>query len=82
MKAYVFNGDKGDDIAVGEIPDDLKDQAQEYHDKLVEQCAELDEDLIEKFFNDEGNFSSRVKGCFKKGYYRGYSYSLSLRYSL
>ena len=25
MKAYVFNGDKGDDIAVGEIPDDLKD---------------------------------------------------------
>ena len=45
MKAYVFNGDKGDDIAVGEIPDDLKDQAQEYHDKLIEQCAELDEDL-------------------------------------
>ena len=30
MKAYVFNGDKGDDIVVGEIPDDLKDQAQEY----------------------------------------------------
>ena len=52
MKAYVFNGDKGDDIQVGEIPDDLKDQAQEYHDKLIEQCAELDEDLMEKFFND------------------------------
>ena len=69
MKAYVFNGDKGDDIVVGDIPADLADQAQEYHDKLVEQCAELDEDLMEKFFNDEENFSSRVKGCFKKGYY-------------
>ena len=28
MKAYIFNGDKGDDIEVGEIPADLKDQAQ------------------------------------------------------
>ena len=46
MKAYVFNGDKGDDIVVGDIPADLADQAQEYHDKLVEQCAELDEDLM------------------------------------
>ena len=36
------------DIQVGEIPADLQDQAQEYHDKLVEQCAELDEDLMEK----------------------------------
>mgnify|MGYP000826620310 FL=1 len=40
MKAYIFNGDKGDDIQVSEIPADLADQAQEYHDKLVEQCAE------------------------------------------
>ena len=40
MKAYIFNGDKGDDIEVGEIPADLKEQAEEYHDKLIEQCAE------------------------------------------
>ncbi len=30
MKAYIFNGDKGDDIEVGEIPADLKDQAEDY----------------------------------------------------
>ena len=66
MKAYVFNGDKGDDIVVGEIPDDLKDQAQEYHDKLVEQCAELDEDLMEKFFNDEEITIDEIKACIRK----------------
>lgn len=47
MQAYIFNNDKGDDITIGEIPADLKDQAEEYHDKLIEQCAELDEDLME-----------------------------------
>ena len=71
MKAYVFNGDKGDDIAVGEIPDDLKDQAQEYHDKLVEQCAELDEDLMEKFFNDEELTIPELKAALRKGTIEG-----------
>ena len=71
MKAYVFNGDKGDDIAVGEIPDDLKDQAQEYHDKLVEQCAELDEDLMEKFFNDEEISVPELKAALRKGTIEG-----------
>ena len=71
MKAYVFNGDKGDDIVVGEIPDDLKDQAQEYHDKLVEQCAELDEDLMEKFFNDEELTVPELKAALRKGTIEG-----------
>ena len=71
MKAYVFNGDKGDDISVGEIPDDLKDQAQEYHDKLIEQCAELDEDLMEKFFNDEELTIPELKAALRKGTIEG-----------
>ena len=71
MKAYVFNGDKGDDISGGEIPDDLKDQAQEYHDKLIEQCAELDEDLMEKFFNDEELTIPELKAALRKGTIEG-----------
>ena len=35
-----------------EIPDDLKDKAQEYHEKLVEAAAEADDDLMNKFFED------------------------------
>ena len=71
MKAYIFNGDKGDDIQVGEIPADLQDQAQEYHDKLVEQCAELDEDLMEKFFNDEELTIPELKAALRKGTIEG-----------
>ena len=71
MKAYIFNGDKGDDIEVGEIPADLKDQAEEYHDKLIEQCAELDEDLMEKFFNDEELTVPELKAALRKGTIEG-----------
>ena len=71
MKAYIFNGDKGDDIEVGEFPADLKDQAEEYHDKLIEQCAELDEDLMEKFFNDEEISVPELKAALRKGTIEG-----------
>ena len=72
MKAYIFNGDKGDDIRVGEIPADLQDRgSREYHDKLVEQCAELDEDLMEKFFNDEELTIPELKAALRKGTIEG-----------
>ena len=67
MQAYVFNGDKGDDIAVGEIPADLKDQAEEYHSKLVEQCVELDEDLMEKYLEGEDISVEELKKALRKG---------------
>ncbi len=53
MKAYIYNDDKGDNITVGDIPDDYKDVAEEYHEKLIEQCAELDDDLMEKYLEGE-----------------------------
>ena len=67
MKAYVFNGDKGDDIEVGAIPDDLKDQADEYHNKLIEQCVELDEDLMEKYLEGEEVTVPELKAALRKG---------------
>ena len=69
MQAYVFNGDKGDDIQVGEIPADLKDQAEEYHSKLIEQCVELDEDLMEKYLEEgeEGITVAELKAALRKG---------------
>ena len=69
MQAYVFNGDKGDDIQVGEIPADLKDQAEEYHSKLIEQCVELDEDLMEKYLEEgeEGITVAELKDALRKG---------------
>ena len=67
MQAYIFNNDKGDDITIGEIPADLKDQAEEYHDKLVEQCAELDEEIMEKYLEGEELTVAELKAALRKG---------------
>ena len=67
MQAYTFNNDKGDDITISEIPDDFKDQAAEYHDKLVEQVVELDEDLMEKYLEGEEVTVPELKAALRKG---------------
>ncbi len=53
MKAYIYNDDKGDDISVIDIPDDMKDDAELYHVELVEKISELDDDLMMEYL--EGN---------------------------
>ena len=49
MKAYIYNDDKGEDISILDIPEDMKDDAELYHTELVEKICELDDDLIPDF---------------------------------
>ena len=66
MKAYVYYDDLGKDIRVEEIPEDMKDKAQQYHDEMVEHVAEQDEALMEKYF-EEGELSiEEIKACIRK----------------
>ena len=51
MDSYIYNDKLGKDITVGEIPDDMKDQAAEWHTKLVEQICDLDDDLMEQYLD-------------------------------
>ena len=51
MKAYIYNDDKGDDISVVDIPDDMKDDAELYHTELVEKICELDDDLMMEYLD-------------------------------
>ncbi|WP_301069865.1 elongation factor G [uncultured Bacteroides sp.] len=53
MKAYIYNDDKGDDINITDIPDDMKDSAELYHDELVEKVCELDDDLTMIYLEGE-----------------------------
>ena len=53
MKAYIYNDDKGDDINITDIPDDMKDSAELYHDELVEKVCELDDDLTMMYLEGE-----------------------------
>ena len=53
MKAIIWHDEtQGAEFEIDEIPADLKDEAQEWRDKLVEAAAEFDEALMEKFFDD------------------------------
>ncbi|MBR3025670.1 MAG: elongation factor G [Oscillospiraceae bacterium] len=66
MKAYVYYDDLGKDIRVEEIPADMADKAQEYHEALLEHVAEQDEELMEKYFAGETLTIEEIKKCIRK----------------
>ncbi len=53
MKAYIYNDDKGENIDIIDIPDDMKDQAELYRDELIEKVCELDDDLTMVYLEGE-----------------------------
>lgn len=59
MKAWYFEGDNGEKLIEKPIPEDLKDQAIEYRQKLIEGLADFDDDLAEKFLNEDKNISTQ-----------------------
>ena len=66
MKAYFYNDDKGIDVTVTDIPDDMMELAQKYRDELVEHVAEQDDALLEKFFEGEELTVEEIKSCIRK----------------
>ena len=67
MQAYIYNDEKGDDITVCEVPDDMKDEAEIYREELVEKIAELDEDLTMKYLEGEEITVEELKAALRKG---------------
>ena len=66
MKAYIYTNDIGTDIKVEDIPDDMKEIAQKYHDEMVEHVAEQDEALMEKYFEEGELTQEEIKTCIRK----------------
>ena len=68
MKAYIYNDDKGEDISIEEIPEGMKEEAELYHEELVEKCAELDDDTLEKYLEDPESVTvDELKKALRKG---------------
>ena len=67
MRAYIYNDDKGDDISITDIPADMVDQANEYHDELVEKVCELDDDLTMMYLEGETPSVEQMKAALRKG---------------
>lgn len=67
MQAYIYNDNKGEDISIVDIPKDLKDEAEEWHQKMVEQICDLDEALMEKYLEGEEPSIDELKKALRKG---------------
>ena len=67
MNADIYYDDMGKDMRVEEIPEDMKDIAEEYRQKLLEAVAEQDEELMEKYLEGEELTTEEIKRAIRKG---------------
>ncbi len=68
MKAIVWDdATMGADYEVKDIPADLVDQANEYHDKMLEAIANVDDDIAAKYLEGEAISEAEVRAALRKG---------------
>lgn len=67
MKMYQFEGQMGEQINEVDIPEDMKDQAEEYRMALIEKIVEQDEAVMEKFLEGEELEVAELKKLLRKG---------------
>ena len=67
MQAYIYNDDKGDNITIEPIPEDMQDEAELYHTELVEKICELDDDLMMQYLEGEEPSVDDMKAALRKG---------------
>ena len=67
MRAFIHKDDLGKEIEETDIPDDLKEQAQEYREKMIEAVAEQDEELMMKYLDGEELTEEEIKKGLRTG---------------
>lgn len=66
MKAYIYNDDKGEDITITDVPEDMQDDAELYHTELIEKVCELDDDLMMRYLEDDIPSVEEMKAVLRK----------------
>ncbi|MBE6903512.1 MAG: elongation factor G [Ruminococcaceae bacterium] len=66
MKAYIYYDDLGKDIRCEEIPEDMKELAEKYHQEMLESVAEQDEDIMMKYLDGEQLTIEEIKKVIRK----------------
>ena len=66
MKAYIYNDNLGKDISDIEIPDDMKDRAEEYRNNLIEAISEFDDAIMEAYLEGKEIEISTIKTALRK----------------
>ena len=66
MKSYIYNDDKGDDISITDISEEMQDEAELYRTELVEKICELDDDLMMAYLEGEEPSTDELKAALRK----------------
>ena len=66
MQAYIYNDEKGEDISVTDIPDDMKDDAELYRTDMIEKICEQDDDLMMMYLEGEEPGTDELKAALRK----------------
>ncbi len=67
MKAYIYYDDLGKDIRVEEIPEEMQEKAEEYHQALMEAVSELDDEIMELYLEGKEIPIEKIKAAIRKG---------------
>ena len=67
MKAVHFEGAKGENVVYSEIPENMKVQAEEYRQKMIDSAASFDDDLMMKVLEEEPVTEEEIKAAIRKG---------------
>ena len=67
MQAYIYNDEKGEDISIVPIPQEMKDQSEIYHDDMIEKICELDDELTLAYLEGEEITTEQLKAALRKG---------------
>ena len=67
MKAYITNDDKGEDITVADIPEQMLSEAETYRAELIEKICELDDDLMTMYLEEQEPTMEQLKAALRKG---------------
>ncbi len=64
--AFIYHDDMGKEVEETDVPEDLRDLAQDYRTRLLEAVAEQDEDLLERYLNAEDIGVDEIKAAIRK----------------
>jgi len=67
MKAYIYNDEKGEDISVTAIPEDMQDEAELYRTEMIEKICETNDELMEMYLEGEEPADADLKAALRKG---------------
>ena len=67
QKAYIYTNDVGTEIREEEIPEELRDEAEQYREQMLEALSDVDEEIMMKYLEGEEISTEEIQKAIRKG---------------